>query len=173
MADGVADLTTVQLADEGKDRVRVSGVRGRSRPDSLKVLIAYEDGYMGEAVVYFPWPDALAKAKRAEEVLRKRFEPWADRILDLRIDRLGVNSLMGEKSPDPVDPNEIGVRVSLRTRTPQDIEKIKREIVHLWTAGGVGAAIQAPIPSKPVVSLWPTLIPRESVPVKTTLKQAS
>jgi hypothetical protein len=172
MADGVADLTTVKLSEEGKDRVRISQVRGKPRPEAYKVLVAYEDGYMGEAAVYFPWPDAMSKAKRAEDVLRKRFEPWADRILDLRIDRIGVNSLMGETSPEPADPNEIGVRVALRTRTQQDIEKIKREIVHLWTAGGVGAAIQAPTPSKPVISLWPSLIPREKVNVTTLMKYA-
>lgn len=34
--DGVADFTTIQLAQAGKNRVRVSGITGRPKTDSLK-----------------------------------------------------------------------------------------------------------------------------------------
>jgi hypothetical protein len=39
--DGVADFTTIQLSDLGKDRVRVHGIKGGPRTDKLKVSIAY------------------------------------------------------------------------------------------------------------------------------------
>src|SRR5437899_5742247 len=42
--DCVADFTTIRLAQAGKDRVRVSGVRGRPATDKLKVSIAYSYG---------------------------------------------------------------------------------------------------------------------------------
>src|SRR6516165_9476770 len=44
--DVVADLTSVALAEEGPDTVRVRGVRGRPATDSYKVSIAYRDGFM-------------------------------------------------------------------------------------------------------------------------------
>lgn len=172
MADGIPDLTTISLAQEGPDRVRVSGVRGAARPDTLKVLIAYDDGYMGEATVLFPWPNAVAKARHAESILRRRYERWADRIVGLQIDRVGVNALTGRTAPEPDDPNEVGVRVAFQARTREDIDRLKREIVHLWTVGGAGAAIQAPSPPRPVIGLWPTLIPRADVPIRTILKVA-
>src|SRR2546421_9887087 len=39
--DGVADFTTIKLSQAGKNRVRVSGVRGKPATDKLKVSIAY------------------------------------------------------------------------------------------------------------------------------------
>jgi len=43
--DCVADFTTIQLRQVRKDRVRVSGVRGKPATDKLKVSIAYSYGY--------------------------------------------------------------------------------------------------------------------------------
>jgi len=43
--DCIADFTTIRLAQAGKDRVRVSGIRGRPATDKLKVSIAYAYGY--------------------------------------------------------------------------------------------------------------------------------
>src|SRR5207253_2494791 len=43
--DCIADFTTIRLEQHGKDRVRVSGVRGRPATDKLKVSIGYFYGY--------------------------------------------------------------------------------------------------------------------------------
>jgi hypothetical protein len=43
--DVIADFTTIQLDQEGPDRVRVSGIRGRPATDKLKVSIAYRSGF--------------------------------------------------------------------------------------------------------------------------------
>ena len=39
--DCVADFTTIHLADDGNDRVRVFGIKGRPATDSLKVSVSY------------------------------------------------------------------------------------------------------------------------------------
>ena len=36
-------------------------------------------------------------------------------------------------------------------------------VTHLWTMGPVGSSIGVPARVRPVVSLWPTLIPWEAV----------
>src|SRR5205823_2317643 len=43
--DCIADFTTIRLEQAGKDRVRVSGVRGKPATDKLKVSVAYFYGY--------------------------------------------------------------------------------------------------------------------------------
>ncbi len=43
--DVVADFTTIRLAQEGENRVRVAGVRGGPPTDKLKVSIAYRAGF--------------------------------------------------------------------------------------------------------------------------------
>ncbi|NYH14085.1 hypothetical protein GGD41_001313 [Paraburkholderia bryophila] len=46
--DVVADFTHVCVAAEAPDRVRVTGARGTPRTGTLKVSVAYVDGYIGE-----------------------------------------------------------------------------------------------------------------------------
>ncbi len=43
--DVTTDLTSVRLADDGPDRVRVSGVRGSAPPERLKVCVNELGGY--------------------------------------------------------------------------------------------------------------------------------
>src|SRR2546425_3237941 len=73
--DCIADFTTIRLDQNGKDRVRVSGVRGRPATDKLKVSIAYFYGYKAVGTLVYAWPDAYHKAKAADRVLRQRDAP--------------------------------------------------------------------------------------------------
>ena len=59
--------------------------------------------------------------------------------------------------------NEIGLRCAVRTRTAEEAEKVRRAATHLWIMGPGGTSFGTPIKPRPVVSLWPTLIPRELV----------
>src|SRR5205809_4913935 len=70
--DCIADFTTIRLEQAGKDRVRVSGVRGRPETDKLKVSIAYFYGYKAVGTLVYAWPDAYQKAQAADRVLRQR-----------------------------------------------------------------------------------------------------
>ncbi|MHB8917600.1 MAG: acyclic terpene utilization AtuA family protein, partial [Desulfocucumaceae bacterium] len=71
--DVVADFTSPVLEEAGRDRVRISGVRGGPRPESLKVSIGYSDGWLGEAVIRYSWPQAVKKARRAGEIIKNQF----------------------------------------------------------------------------------------------------
>jgi len=168
MPDGVADFTSISIFEEGKNRVRIRGVKGGPRPDTLKVCIGYEDGFIGEGIVFFPWPDALNKAKWAERWIRDRIEYTGVQPRELRIDLIGVNMLAGETVELPKDDclNEVGLRVVARTDTYQEADAIRREVTHLWLAGPIGTSFGVPFTPRPVVALWPTLVPRDMV--KTT-----
>lgn len=169
MPDGIADFTSLTLMEESPNRVRIRGVKGKPRPDTLKVCIGYEDGFIGEGLVFFPWPRALDKARWAEKWLRERIEYMGVQPQELRIDYVGINMLAGETAPWPENGNgmnEVGLRVVARTRTYQEADAIRREVTHLWLAGPVGTSFGVPFTPRPVVALWPTLVPREMV--KTT-----
>ena len=159
-----ANFTSVKLENVGPNRVSVSGASGATRPESLKVCIGYEDGWLGEAQVIYSWPQALEKAERADVLLRKRLERAGFQALELRTDFIGYNGLHGPLAPRPVEPNEIVLRVAAHVRDQAEAEKLFRELVPLGlngppTAAGVGGR---PRPRE-LLTLWPTLIPRTEV----------
>lgn len=172
MPDGIADFTTIKLEDLGNNRVKLSNMSGKPRPEKLKVQIGYQDGWIGEGQIYFSWPNAYEKAKQAEEIIRERFKTVKLEAEEIQFDYVGVNMLHGTVAPEPSsDLNEVGLRVVARTKTREEASKIGREATHIWTLGGVGTAYGTPYRPRPVISLWPTLIPREEVKTTFTIKE--
>src|SRR5438445_13641769 len=108
--DVIADFTTIKLAADGEDRVRVSGIKGRPPTDKLKVSIAYQAGFKAIGTLVYAWPDALEKAKLADKVLRERLDR-----LGLRLDRVltefvGANATHGRLAGDPSTAAELQLR---------------------------------------------------------------
>ncbi len=164
MPDGIADFTTLSLEDLGDDRVRITNMSGRSPPDHLKLVIGYQDGWVGEGQLFFPWPDALGRAAKARESLLERFERMGLQPDAMQFDLIGVNCLHGPAAPEPpADLNEVGLRVAVRAATREEAEKVRRACSQLWIMGPGGTAFGTPLKPRPVVSLWPTLVPRELV----------
>src|SRR6266849_1968937 len=60
--DVTADLTSVNLTQSGRDRVKVETQRGMPATDSYKVSIAYRDGYTSSGTLVVAGPDAIEKA---------------------------------------------------------------------------------------------------------------
>jgi hypothetical protein len=164
MPDGIANFTALHLTEEGRNRVRVTNMKGKKRPDTLKVCIGYRDGFIGEGLVFFPWPDALEKAKWAEKWVRERFKRLNVKFDELRIDYVGVNMLHGEAAPvEDIGLNEVGLRIAGKTKTREEAEVVRREATHLWTMGPIGSSFGVPLDVRPVIALWPSLVPREAV----------
>jgi hypothetical protein len=164
MPDGISDFTALQLTEDGQNRVKVTNMKGKKRPDTLKVCIGYRDGFIGEGLVFFPWPDALEKAIWTEKWIRERFKRLGLEFKELRIDYMGVNMLHGEAAPlEDKDMNEVGLRIAGRTKTWEEAEVIRREATHLWTMGPIGVSFGVPLNVRPVIALWPSLVPREVV----------
>lgn len=164
MPDGVADFTTVHIEDVGPDRVKMSGFSGKPQPDTLKMVVGYQDGWIGEGMLFFPWPNALARADKAKQSLLERFDRLGLKADQMHFDYIGVDMLHGPASPRPdYDPSEIGLRVAVHTETRDEAEKVRRACSQLWIMGPGGTAFGTPIKPRPVYSLWPTLIPRGRV----------
>ena len=163
--DCVADFTTIQLEEVGRNRVRMSGVKGRAATDSYKVSMSYLDGYTAFGTLTYAWPDALEKAQAAERILRTRIADLGLRLDEIRSEFLGYNSSHGPISAVPDEMNEVVLRVGVRSHDHHSVESFGKELAPLILTGppGVtGFAGGRPKPSE-VIAYWPALIPKSAV----------
>ncbi|CAB3837329.1 acyclic terpene utilization AtuA family protein [Achromobacter deleyi] len=177
MPDAVADFTSLRLVDEGQDRVRVNGVRGEAAPDLWKLVVGYHDGWIGETMAFFPWPNAYDRAVKARETMLERFERMGLAADQIHFDFVGLNTLHGPAATFPGRDQanelpEVGLRCAVRTRTAEEAEKVRRAGTNLWIMGPGGTSFGTPMKPRPVISLWPTLIPRAVVKQKTEILKA-
>lgn len=164
--DGIADFTTIRLEEEEIDRVRVAGVRGRPKTDTLKVSISYRAGYKAAGTLVYAWPDAIAKARRADEVLRSRLDRLGLSFDEIRTEFVGWNATHGPLAgPPPEDLSEVELRVAVRSEDRASVERFTREIAPLVLSGPpsvTGFAGGRPR-VQDVVAYWPALLDRAEV----------
>lgn len=156
------DFTGVSLAEVGPDRVRVTGARGGARPDTLKVSLAYRNGFMAAGQLLVVGRDAKAKADTSAEIIRTRLAE-----VGCTPERWHVE-LLGD------DAREILLRLAVHDPDRRKVERFTREIAPLITSGPAGlAGYAAGRPEvRSVFAYWPTLVPRELVPAAVDVRTA-
>ncbi|MFC2001605.1 acyclic terpene utilization AtuA family protein [Chloroflexota bacterium] len=175
MPDGIADFTSVKLEEVGPDQVKISQIKGKPRPDNLKVCIGYRDGFITETGAYVIWPNAWEKAQALAEIIRRRAKDvYHIEAEDFLVDFVGVNTLAGPTAPPPdPDINEIMVRIAVKTRDATEAAKVRALGGDVAGMGlPAGTSFHTPMGTRPVFSLWPTLVPRSEVNDKLIVKKA-
>ncbi|HET7601317.1 MAG TPA: acyclic terpene utilization AtuA family protein [Gemmatimonadales bacterium] len=164
--DGVADFTTIRLRQAGKDRVQVSGVRGRPRTGMLKVSIAWFYGYKAVGTLVYAWPDAYAKARAADRILRARLKDLGLEFEQVLTEYVGADATHGRLAGAPsADTPEVQLRIGVRARDRAPVERFTREIAPLVLTGPpsvTGFAGGRPQVEE-IVAYWPALIDRREI----------
>lgn len=164
--DGIADFTSIRLAQEGKHRVRISGITGRPRTPFLKVSVAWFYGYKAVGTLVYSWPEAYDKAKAADKVLRKRLKALGLEYEQVLTEFVGVDATHGRLAGEPSeDLAEVMLRVGVRAREKAAVERFTREIAPLVLTGPpsvTGFAGGRPSVEE-IVAYWPALVRREAV----------
>ncbi|MBN3774401.1 acyclic terpene utilization AtuA family protein [Burkholderia sp. Se-20378] len=161
--DVVADFTRVAVVEEAADRVRVTGGRGTARPDTLKVSVAYVDGWIGEGQISYGGPGALERARLALGIVRERLALTGVAATELRFDLIGVDALYGDATPAVRgEPAEVRVRVAGRAASAAEAARIGNEVETLYTNGpaGGGGAFKS---TREVIAVQSVLLPRAAV----------
>ena len=125
--DVTVDLTTIELADDGEDRVRVSGVRGQAPPPQLKVCVNELGGFRNQMEFVLTGLDIEAKAE------------WLRAQLDGRIDAASVTWSTG-RLPAPDSDTEEGASCLLRCVVKDASAAMRRQGVH-QRGGRAGAGL--------------------------------
>ena len=168
--DVVADFSAVTLADDGPDRVRVAGGRGRPRTGRLKVSVGHVDGWTGEGQISYAGPGAEARGRLALDVVRERLEAVGPALGETRAELIGVDSVgvdgAGAGGADRADaaPREVRARLVARCASRDDAERVADEVESLYLNGPAGGGgVTGSV--REIVAIASTLIPAElSVP---------
>jgi hypothetical protein len=171
--DCIADFTSVHLSEISMNKIKVSGVTGSEPTEFYKVSCAYSSGYSAVGTLTYSWPDALAKAKAADKILRERLTRLNLKFDEIRTEYVGYNSCHGPLSTviNANDINEIMLRVAVRGEDYKSVERFGKEIAPLILTGPpsvTGFAGGRPKPSE-VIAYWPALIPKKFVQPKVVI----
>jgi len=162
------DISNARVVNAGDNRVRIENIKGKPRPDQLKLCIGYHAGYKVVSYLSFAWPDAYEKAQYAADILMKKMQRKGLRPDEVHISYVGLNSLhlgVADMNPELIkNMNEVVLRIAIRTKEKNEAAKLIPEIAPLQLNGPPGASFfggRAHV--QEVIGLWPTLIPRDAV----------
>ena len=166
--DCTADFTTIRVAPDGENRVRVFGIEGSERPPTLKLSISFWDGWKSIGTLVYSAPDALAKAEAADRIVRKRLEGLGLHFHEIRTEFFGMNACNGAVAPPNQDPPEIQLRIGVRDADRKAVDRFTRELIPLVLNGPPGATGfgEGRPPVREIVAYWSALLPREEITTK-------
>jgi hypothetical protein len=165
--DVIADFTTIQLEQEGKDRVRVSGIKGKPATDTYKVSISYLNGFKIIGQLTISGPDAVDKARLCADIVFDRAAldgvtfPSEERFVEI----VGTNVCHAGIAAAPADPAEVVLRIGAKGNDQKKLDRLGMEIVPLVTSGppGVTGFAGGRPKATEIISYWPALIAKNKV----------
>jgi acyclic terpene utilization AtuA family protein len=171
--DVIADFTTIRLAQDGDNRVCVSGIKGKPPTDKLKVSIAYRAGFKAVGTLVYAWPDALDKAELADRILRERLDRLGLKFEHILSEFVGATATHGRLAGDQRDAPEVQLRFGVRGPDRAAVERFTREIAPLVLNGPpsvTGFAGGRP-KTEEIVAYWPALIDKTVVKTRVDIIQ--
>lgn len=173
--DVVADFTTINLADDGENRVKVFGIKGNPNTEFYKVSIAYSAGWKAVGTLVYAYPDAYEKAKAADQILRKRLEKLGLKFDVILTEFVGVNATHGKLAGEPSqDIPEVQLRFGVRGQSKADVERFTKELAPLILTGPpavTGFAGGRPKVEE-IMAYFPALIPKHLIETNVEIVEA-
>jgi len=172
--DCIADFSTIQIKQDGENRVKVWGIKGEPDTPTYKISASYIDGYKLSSTLVYSWPDAVKKAKAAGEILLKRAEKLGIKFRDTNIEFVGLNACnenVDELNRDLSELNEVQLRVSVHGDSREDLNRFGMEIAPLILTGpsGVTGFAGGRPKASEVVAYWPALLDKKAATPRVTV----
>jgi hypothetical protein len=165
--DVTVSFLSLAVEDQGGDRVRVSGARGRPASPTYKVGATWQDGFRAQGQLTVYGADAVAKARRAGEAVLRRLKRDGVCLRESLVECLGA----GACRPQGDDPaviaalRETVLRMAVADDSREAVERFACEIMPLVTAGPQGTTGYAEGRPRvhPLFRFWPCLIGRDRI----------
>jgi hypothetical protein len=167
------DFTTLEVNQAGVDRVTITHATGRPAPEDYKVSLAYRAGFATSGQLLVCGRDCVAKAKACGQMILDRVRQAGFELDDALVECLGA----GQSAPGFLPPGELRevvLRVSVRDRRREAVERFSKEFAPLITSGPPGLAGYATGRGavRGVFAYWPTLVPKSLVPARVEVRSA-
>ncbi|WP_422002407.1 acyclic terpene utilization AtuA family protein [Reyranella sp.] len=174
--DVVCDFTQATYEPVGKDRVRVSGARGRPATDTYKVSTTWPDGYKLSAIFMMGGREAVAKGRHsAEMIVSKTRRLFREKNLgdfrDVSIEVIGGEATYGPHARAQ-ESREVVVKIAAKHDQKEALSLLGREIAPMATGGVVGMTGSfgaGRVSPSPVIRMFSCLVPKTLVPVTVEL----
>lgn len=157
--DVVARFDTIELSDQGTDRVRITGVRGEPAPDRLKVALNYVGGFRNQVSFVLTGLDIQAKAELVRTTLEERLDLTDLDEVDIRV--------VGRPLPGAARNEDATaeLRVTVKSSDADAVGRaFSRVPVELALASYPGFTMtRPPEDATPFGVYWPTLIPKAEI----------
>ncbi|HEX4724851.1 MAG TPA: acyclic terpene utilization AtuA family protein [Pseudonocardiaceae bacterium] len=158
--DVTSRFDTIELADDGPDRVRIAGVRGESPPDTLKVCLNTLDGFRNSATFVLCGLDIDAKAELAR------------RQLAAEVGSDGITWTLARTDHADADTEETAsalLHATIRTPDAKRAKGFSRACVELALASYPGFTLTAPPVDGTPVGVYRAEYVRASVVTQTAV----
>ena len=156
-------ITQAQIQDVGGDRVLLRGIQGHLKPETLKVNLCIDGGWLAEAEISYAGFNANERAQLAAQIICERLGN-----LSLRIDLIGSTSVFASDSGESPqiksthDFEDIRLRVATAHQDRNQALRVCREVTALYTCGPAGGGgVRTSL--KPRLNTLVCFIPRDRV----------
>lgn len=167
--DVIADFTTIHLRDDGENRVRVFGIKGKPKTEFYKLSVAYSAGWKAVGTLVYSYPDAFEKAQAADRILRARLEKLGLKFDVTLTEFVGVSATHGPLVGEPAkDIPEVQLRFGVRGQNKESVERFTKELAPLILTGPpsvTGFAGGRPKVEE-IMAYFPALIPKNLIETK-------
>lgn len=172
--DATVSFLGLKLAAIGKDRVKVTGAKGKAPPPTLKVSATYNDGLKAEGTLVIFGRECRKKALRCGGMILERMEKAGYAPKRSCVECLGSGDLV----PGIIKENntlECVLRVAVADDRKEVLEYFSKQMAPLVTAGPPGTTgyTSGRPHTRQVFGYWPCLISCDQVIPKVEILQAA
>lgn len=171
--DVTVDAQNTKLKEVGKDRVLVTGTKGKPRPEMLKVSIGVLEGYIGEGEISYAGPGAYERSKLCLDVIKKRVEIISRKeggVLESKFDIIGVDSIFGANSPKPKEaPYDLRVRFAVRCQEEKVANLVAEEGWHAFFGPAGSGGNRSYV--RQSLAIYTSFVPRDIIQQKVKIEE--